>query len=231
MKSFALLKKELRECLPWLLAAMVLLLLLGFFSIFTQSLYWREHNSQQNEASGWGLNIYKLQSRNPLGDAGPVLLFVSLGLGLVLGIRQFCFSWFEKTWAFVLHRNLSRTSIVWIKIAAAALCQGILLAGIWTLLYLYAYFIQDYSPPPMFRTWLEGLFFIFLGGIPYLAAALSSMLPVKWYTTRLFPLGFAFITVLFAFAPLSLAGHFVYAGIILLILGIPLFTEFRHREF
>lgn len=231
MKSAALLKKEMRECLPWLLAAMVILLLLGFFSIFSQTLYWRQAYALQHESSGKELNLWSLLSRNPLGDTGPVLLFVSLGLGLALGIRQFWFPWFAKTWAFVLHRDLSRVQMLWMKMAVAAFCLGIPFLGVWTLLYIYAYFVQDYSPPPTFQTWLEGLFFIVLAAIPYLAAALSSMLPVKWYTTRLFPFGFAFITVIFAFVPLSLGEHFVYAGLVLLILGVPLFTELAQREF
>ena len=230
MNSLALLKKEMRECLPWVLLAMAILFLLGFVSLFSQSIFWQDYYGRQNEASGKELNIWSLMARNAMGDTGPVLLCVSLGLGLVLGIRQFWFPWFTRTWAFVLHRNLSRSRILWIKIAAAV-CMGIPFLGVWTLLYLYSVFVQDYPPPPTFETWVEGLFFIVLGGIPYLAAALSSMLPVKWYTTRLFPFGFAFITVVFAFVPLSMAEHFVYVGIVLLILGLPLFTELDCREF
>lgn len=231
MKSLALLKKELWECLPWLLAAMGILLLLGFLSVLTMELHWRYSYSQQHEASGQELNIYSLLMSNSLGDTGPILLFVSLGLGIALGVRQFWFPWFTKTWAFVLHRDLSRVRILWVKLAAAALSMGTALVPIWTLLFLYGVFVQDCPPPPTFHTWLEGLFFIVLGTIPYVAAALSSMLPVRWYTTRLFPVGFAFLAVIFAFAPLPLAGHFMFAGIILLVLAMPLFAEFEAREF
>jgi hypothetical protein len=70
-----------------------------------------------------------------------------------------------------------------------------------------------------------------LGGIPYLAAALCSALDAKWYTTRLFPLGFAMAAVILCFAPRHLWIHFLFAGILILILAVPLFQEFKRREF
>jgi hypothetical protein len=83
----------------------------------------------------------------------------------------------------------------------------------------------------MFRIWLEGVFFIVLGGIPYLGTALSSALNSKWYTTRLFPFGFAMGAVLLCFAPQHLWINFLFAGILILILAVPLFGEFNRREF
>lgn len=231
MKFAALLIKELRECLPWVLLASAILFLFGFLILYSTSSYGQDQMDYWHEQPGQEIPEHQLLRWSSLSDVGPLLLFTCLGLGIALGVRQFWFSWFSKTWAFLLHRNLSRTSIVWIKTAAALLCFAVPILGIWTLLFLYACFVVDYSPPPAFRIWLEGVFFILLGGIPYLAVALCSALDTKWYTTRLFPLGFAMAVVILSFAPRRLETNFLFAGIAFLILAVPLFQEFKHREF
>lgn len=231
MKYAALLFKELRECLPWVLLASAILFLFGFLILYSNSSYRQDPMVSWNQDPGREIQEYQLFQWSSLSDTGPLLLFTCLGLGLALAVRQFWFSWFSRTWAFLLHRNLSRSSIVWIKIAATALCFAVPILGIWTLLFLYACFVVDQSPPPSFQIWLEGVFFILLSGIPYLAAALCSALDAKWYTTRLFPLGFALAAVLLCFGPQHLWINFLFAGILILILAIPLFGEFNRRQF
>ncbi len=231
MKYAALLIKELRECLPWVLLASLFLFLFGFLILYSNSYYRQDPMISWYEEPGREINEYQLVQLSLLSDIGPLLLCTCLGLGIALGVRQFWFSWFSRTWAFLLHRNLSRSSVLWIKITAAVLCFALPILGIWTLLFLYVFFVVDYSPPPMFRIWLEGIFFIVLGGIPYLATGLCSALDTKWYTTRLFPLGFATGAVLLCFGPQHLWINFLFAGILILILAVPLFWEFKHREF
>jgi len=70
-----------------------------------------------------------------LRDFGPLLLVVSLGLGLLVGGRQFALPGFLKTWALTIHRSLSGGAILLGKLSAAAIALGSSIGLIWTLMF------------------------------------------------------------------------------------------------
>ena len=70
---------------------------------------------------------WQFDQRDPLAELGFLLLCTSLGLGLVLAVRQFWLPGFFRTWSFTVHRSLSRHGILLAKslAAAAALAVGV----------------------------------------------------------------------------------------------------------
>ncbi|HOQ04376.1 MAG TPA: hypothetical protein PKY88_04100 [Anaerohalosphaeraceae bacterium] len=231
MKYLALLRKEIRECLPWVLLAAGILFVFGFQMLLNnpiQSIIFPYHlDDQANET----IESAYLFRPSTVASVGSILLFISLCLGAALSIRQFWFPSFTRTWAFLLHRNITRTAVFLVKITAAVLGFVLSILSIWTLLFLYSVFAADYSPPPMPHVWLEGLFLISQGLVVYFASSLSSVLTAKWYTTRLFPVIFVFMSLYFCFYPKTPALNFLCTGLSMLILALPLWQEFRNRQF
>ena len=122
MKFLALLKKELREALPWFLLAAVVLIFFGSISIRTYSQSWRDRYEVWHQGPSPqypDLNIYQLRAQPFLRDAATVLFCTSIGLGLILAARQFLVPIFLKTWAFTIHRSISKAAILWAKFTAA----------------------------------------------------------------------------------------------------------------
>ncbi|MEJ5260084.1 MAG: hypothetical protein WHS88_07845 [Anaerohalosphaeraceae bacterium] len=231
MKYLALLRKEIRECLPWAMTAAGILFIFGFYKTVSPDLRQVYLISWDENPGSFIKNDNAFFTDTSVRDVGPLLLAVSYGLGIALAVRQFWFAHFTKTWPFLLHRSISRFKLLWVKITAAVFFLFVPILGIWTLLFLYACFVRDFPPPPTFRIWLEGLFFITLGAVLYLAAAVSFMLPTRWYTTRFFPVLFAFLGINLAFSPLPLPYLFLFIAILCLYLGTMLFAEFKYRVF
>jgi ABC-type transport system involved in multi-copper enzyme maturation permease subunit len=188
MRFSALLRKELRECLPWLLLAALAFSVIGGFFL-------RREQAQRQRWFYDGFSPYSVvsleQSTQPssLRGTGPVLLITSIGLGLILGVRHFWIPHFTGTWPFLLHRSVSRLTIFWGKFAAATLAFIISLGTIWTIFYWYACRPELFIVPPMLRVFIEGWIFLVLGLVVYLGAALVGISTARWYTTRIFALG------------------------------------------
>ncbi|HOK65686.1 MAG TPA: hypothetical protein PK054_07750 [Anaerohalosphaeraceae bacterium] len=227
MKYLALLRKEIRECLPWVLLAAGILFIFGFQIVIQPTTFPYYPDDEAKEE----IDPFYLFRWSSLSGAGSILLFLSLCLGAAFSIRQFWFPSFTRTWTFLLHRNITRTAVFFVKITAAVLGFALSLLSLWTLLFLYSVFAVDYSPPPMPHVWLEGLFLISQGLVVYFASSLSSVLTAKWYTTRLFPVIFVFMSLYFCFYPKTPALNFLCTGLSMLILALPLWQEFRNRQF
>ena len=106
MKFIALLKKDLREALPWTLLAAVIMLLFGSMIIHFTRAHWWESGTRWQGHKGAPIDTYWLINRNnPMHDISPLIFCLPLALGLVLGVRQFWVPNFDKTWAFCLHRR------------------------------------------------------------------------------------------------------------------------------
>ncbi len=229
MKFFALLKKELRECLPCLLLAFLVFMFFGVMIIRLSSNYYS--NDRWHEEPDSVISGHTFLRQNPLSDLAPLLLFCSAGLGLLLGAMQFWLPFFQKTWAFSLHRSVRRSTVLWAKFTAAVLIFTVGLGTGWTLLYSYAVRPGVFFWSFTLRTFAEGWIFILLGLVVYFGAALTGLSGARWYTTRIF--GLVFAAWIF-FLPLST--ETLTGGILIILLGLLILVSqtidlFLNREF
>jgi hypothetical protein len=233
MRFAALFGKEFRECLPWmLLVAIVLLAFGGLFlrgqaSVTSLIPRWdRAYNSP-----GSPVEHYRLTFHSPLGPPGPLLFCSSIGLGLILGIRQFWIPHFTRTWLFLLHRSVHKSTILTAKLAAASVALVVALGSVWIGLYWYACRPELFMIPPTARVFVEGWIFIILGFIAYLGAAVSGLSKAHWYTTKIFGLAFAAIIIFITTMSWSLGWAFVIIAVSTALLLSQVFDTFLRREF
>jgi hypothetical protein len=242
MRFLTLLRKELRECLPWMLVAAVFFVAFGGIALWDQT---RTENIAQRypvftpgtEVKRFDITydpdvrIYSLPKCFPISEAGPYLLIASIGLGLAIGVRQFQIEHTTKIWNFLLHRSVSRQTVLWNKLAAAAIIFIISLGIIWSILYWYSNRPGLFAVPPAARVFVEGWIFVILGFLVYLGTALACLGQTKWYTTKLFSLLFAGLFVVIVIGQWSLLWAFIF-----IIIGIGIFLSqiietFLIREF
>jgi ABC-type transport system involved in multi-copper enzyme maturation permease subunit len=221
MRFVALLRKELRESLPWLLLAGLLLLGVGLLTLrtsvqFSEGRYWQYN---QGMSPGETVNTWRLLRRPWLQMPAMWLAFIAPGLGLVLGVRHFWMPLFTRTWSFLLHRSVPRLTVLWAKLAAAIVAFLVSVGLVWTGLYWYACRPDLFPVPESRQMLLYGWICIVMGLVVYLGTALSALSTARWYTTRIFGLAFAALVVfvaLFQWHPAWIAGLMVLAVLILL---------------
>ncbi|MCP4611888.1 MAG: hypothetical protein GY845_24560 [Planctomycetes bacterium] len=230
MRFSALLKKELRECLPWLLLASIALLALGSFFLSAPINYSNPNWYYRNLSPGIIVMSSSLTYISKLRLTGPLLLLSSIGLGLALGIRQFWIPNFTRTWQFLLHRSANRKTILTAKLTATSIAFVISLGPVWIGLYWYACRLEVIPIPQTPRIFIEGWIFITLGLVTYLGTALSGLSTTKWYTTKIFGLAFAAVIIM-TFPLLTLGGLLVAITVSTAILLSQIFQTFLRREF
>ncbi len=196
MRFSALLRKELRESLPWMLLTAIVFLAIGGFLLRQAQLSgwfgWSErYFSSRSPTETYGLQY----RRSPLQLIGPVLLLTSIGLGLALGVRHFWIPYFTRTWPFLIHRSVDRTTIFWAKLAAAIISFLISVGAVWIALYSYSCQPERFKMLPIKRVFIEGWFFVLLGLVVYLGTALTGLSKAHWYTTKVFGLAFATVII------------------------------------
>ena len=227
MRFFALLKKELRECLPWICLAALAILLFG--GLFLQELAYREANEWSNKTFQSSLTINS--SHPPLQDSAVVLFLTSISLGLILGFVQFWLPGFRGIWSFILHRSISRNVPLTAKIMAGAIAFILSCVIIWTGLYLYCCRPGLFWTPPEFKFYLEGLLLILSGFSFYLAMALSGLSVARWYTTKMLSIAFAVIILIAVIGQWNLFLILLTLVIGMLIILFQLFDTFLKKEF
>jgi len=231
MKFSALLKKELRECLPWMLLAGIVFLALGVFFLRVEVRYRNPSWYYSNLTPGTFLQSSLFTYRSILGGTGTLLLLSSIGLGLVLSIRHFWIPNFTRTWLFLLHRSVSRNTILAAKLTATMIAFVISLGPVWIGLYRYACRPEVFPIPQTPRVFIEGWIFIMLGLVTYLGTALSSLSQAKWYTTKIFGLLFAGFIIITTLSQSSLVWIFTVITVSVAILLSRIFDTFLRREF
>ncbi len=242
MKFLALMRKEFQECLPWMLLAAIFLLVFGGLALRTQTIPRNTAYRYPVFPPGSEVSVYKTTSdpdvyiysliRYPLlSSVGALLLVSSIALGLVLGGRQFWVAHFTKTWGFMLHRSVSRQTILVAKLTAAAVAFVICLGPVWFAFFWYACRQELLAVPPTIRIFIEGWIFIALGLVVYLGTCLAGLSRAKWYTTKIFGLAFAVLILVTALAQwqLILAFAAIIAGVLILL--IQIIDTFLNREF
>jgi hypothetical protein len=164
-----------------------------------------------------------------MNEIGPWLFVLSIGLGLVLGIRQFWIPTFTRTWPFLLHRSVNRNTILAAKLTATSIAFACSLVPVWIGIYWYSTRPEVFAVPPTFRFFIEGWIFIILGFMIYLGTALSGLSTAKWYTTKIFGLILGFIIfIVVQFTLVELLGVIIVSTAILL---SQIFQTFLRREF
>jgi len=231
MKFSTLLRKELRECLPWMLLAGILFLALGSLFLRTQINYRNPSWYYSRLSPGTIVESHLFTYRSILSVTGPLLLLSSTGLGLALGIRQFWIPNFTRTWQFLLHRSVSRNTILAAKLTATMIAFIISLGPVWIGLYWYAGRPEASPIPQTLRIFVEGWIFIMLGLVTYLGTALSGLSRAKWYTTKIFGLILATIVIVTTFPQCSLVWIFTMIIVSAAILLSRIFDTFGEREF
>jgi hypothetical protein len=229
MRFFALMRKEFRECLPWVLLAAVFVLVFGFLAMVDERT--GIENRYRVFPPGSSIAPYELIGTSLLDTVGMLMFFASTGLGLALGIRQFWMAHFTRTWGFTLHRSVSRATILWAKLATAAVSVTFSLGLVWLYFYWYARRSEYFPVPPTTRVFIEGWIFILWGFVVYLGTVLSGLSRARWYTTKMLGLAFSvliFVTIL-AQWKLTLAFSAVIVGIVILLSQI--IDTFLSREF
>ena len=230
MRFSALLYKEFRECLPWMLLAAIVFI--AVTSVLFQTETYSENNSYRVSrlSPGTAQSSYKFTFYPAMNETGPWLFIVSIGLGLVLGIRQFWIPNFTRTWPFLLHRSVSRNTILAAKLTAVSIAFACSIVPVWIGIYWYVTRPEVFAVPPTFRFFIEGWIFIILGFVTYLGTALSGLSTAKWYTTKIF--GILFVVAIFMTLSMwTLAGLLVALIVSVAILLLQIYQTFLRREF
>jgi len=103
---------------------------------------------------------------------------------------------FTRTWSFLLHRSVTRLTILWAKLVATALAFVLSIGVVWTGLYWYACRPDLFPIPEPVQTLINGWIYIVMGLVVYLGTALSALSTARWYTSRIFGLAFATLVAL-----------------------------------
>ena len=232
MKFLMLVRKELRETLPWLLLAGLALLVVGAFLLRAEMQFDRPHWAYSRFEPGTTVATPRLLSYySALSGTAVWLCCVSLALGMVLAVVQFWLPGFTKTWPFLLHRSTGRATILAAKLTAAVAGFGISLGTVWIILYAYASWPGVFPIPPAARIFANGWIYMAWGLVAYLGIVLTGLSSARWYTTKIFGLIFAWMAIL--------AGSdnctFFWACIIIVFTGIILLAQicnaFLKREY
>jgi hypothetical protein len=231
MRFLAILRKELRECLPWIVLAAAVLFAFGYLELFERMIPQNVDHRYRLFTPSNEVYHFDLMKWSLLAGIGQLLLFVSIGLGLAMGIRQFWVDHYTGTWGLTLHRSVNKEKILSAKLTAAAIGFVVSVGAIWCLLFLYASKAPNFYIPPTKRAFFEGWVYIASGLVVYLGTALAGLSTVRWYTTKVFGLAFAAV-ILFV---MVLQGRLSYAYLTLLvgifILAVQIGQTFLSREF
>ena len=230
MRFLTLLKKELREAIPWIILAVISLLVISWFIMRLMAPYFDQQYYHGMLSNGTIINEYMLLRTDILQGCAVLMFFISIGLGLVLGVRHFWMPGFTGTWQFLIHRSIKRSVIISAKLFAAAILM-LCLSLAWLLLAWIIDKSEKVIPPPESGMVGLGIFYAYLGLIVYMGTALCAITKAKWYTTRMFGLFFVFIMCLMIFTPVSFAWAFLISVVFFIILAVQIYQTFLQREF
>lgn len=175
----------------------------------------------------------QMQSQNVLafindGFTSYAAIFVG-GMTIALGLKQSAWEHGRGTYHFLLHRPISRRSIIGTKLAVGLLLTLLILAGAILTYGRWVSIPGNRAAPFEWSMSVQAWKLAMVLPIVYLGAFLSGMRPGRWFGTRLMPLAGAILWASFAsqmpmwwlFVPLALVGY--GCGLA----GIAYYTETR----
>lgn len=223
-------KKELRECLPWMVAAAAVLLVFGTLELWTKADpaavgYRYRSFPPLSEVDSYELIGY------PYDDIGPIVFLSAMGLALALGVRQFWTDQYTRMWGFLLHRSTGRNVILAAKISSGLVAMTVAVGFVWTYLFWYAGRDGFLPVPPPARHLIEGWLLVAEGFVVYLGTALAGLSKARWYTTKLVGIAFALWVVVTIAGLWKLAWVIAVIAISVAILLCWIVETFLKREF
>jgi hypothetical protein len=202
MKFLALFKKDVKCLLPWFIITFAIYIMVVYMFTMIAALD-RNTNFSLKDCCmiiAWGLFVF---------------------FGFISGLMQFVHTGQSNTWAFLLHRSVSRIQIL-SSMILSFLFLSIILGSFEFLvfnIFAVAYDVRidcaDLSEWLLFSAMWQR--FTMIGLIVYLATVLCSLNYLKWFTTKLFPFVFVWIFCVLVFK----AYHSdTYGDLILLIVAV-----------
>lgn len=185
--------KELRETW-WMGAVALVAVLFGAASDIGLSL------------DNWRLVARPVEHRIPFksGDFVQYLLFTAYGLAMALAAKQTLWETFRGTWPFLLHRSLTRSLQMLLKLAVGL---SLLLVAVGLPIFLFGIYASDpgsFAAPFSWRL-TDFSFCICLAVTSvYLGAFASAIRQARWYATRIFPAAVGFAVSLFPLATVDM---------------------------
>ncbi|MHC4153647.1 MAG: hypothetical protein ACYST6_01790 [Planctomycetota bacterium] len=230
MRFIALVKKELQEILPIMLLAAIAFVSIGSYLLWNRLRHPYTYHYWLEEA-GYRIHSSWANYPEPLENFGPLLILVSLALGLAVAIRQFAEEEKLKMWAFTIHRSVRRSTILWAKFTAAVIAFLISVGALWTLFYLYACRPALFLYPPGPRTLVQGWMFMSLGLVAYAGVTLVTASEKSQYGVKIVGLAFASAICLLAVAQSSVVLWIAIILFGLITLSANIIDTFLNREF
>lgn len=230
MRFLALLKKELREAVPWIILSVILLFVISWFIIRLIAVYHGRDYYSGMLPNGKVIDQYMIFRTDVIQGPAALMFFVSIGLGLVLGFRHFWMPGFTGTWQFLIHRSVTRSAIISAKLAAAAILM-LCLTLAWLLLARITGMSERIIIPPESGIVGLGIFYAYLGFIVYMGTALCAITKARWYTTRMFGLFFVFIMFIAILPQTNFTQAFLISVVFFAVLIVQIYEIFLQREF
>jgi len=230
MKFLTLLKKELREAVPWIILAVITLFIIGWFIIRLHIIYYTEQFYFGILTTGTVINQGFIFRTDIIQGIAVLMFFISILLGLALGIRHFWIPGFTRTWQFLIHRSIKKSTVLSAKISAAAILLFCLSLAWLLLISLISISEKIIVPPDAGIVWL-GIFYAYLGFIVYIGTSLCAITRTRWYTTKMFGLFFVFIMYLMILGQTKFLNAFLITFVVLALLIIQVYHIFLQREF
>jgi hypothetical protein len=230
MRFLALLKKELREAVPWIILSVILLFVISWFIIRLVAFRHGPDYYYGMLQNGNIINQHLIFRTDIIQGSAVLMFFISIGLGLVLGFRHFWMPGFTGTWQFLIHRSVTRSAIISAKLTAGAILM-ICLSIAWLLIAGFAGKSERIIIPPESGLVSLGLFYAYLGFIVYMGTALCAITKARWYTTRMFGLFFVFIMFMAILPQKSFTHAFFISVVFFAVLTVQIYEIFSQREF
>lgn len=229
MKFFTLLKKELRDSLPWIFFVIILLFAISWFMISMKA-YSLRNWPYSPIKNGTIVGLDNIFREDILLESAVLMFFLSILLGLALGYTHFWMPFFRKTWQLLIHRSVTRSAIIASKLSAAAIVM-ICLSLAWLLLAGSAGMSRRVIIPPDSGIVRLGVFYAFLGFIVYMATALCALTKARWYTTKLLGLFFGFVIYIIIISQAYISRALFISILAFIVLIVQLYQTFIKREF
>lgn len=168
MTTKALFQKEFRECWKigaWTAGIMLVYCMVQLRESGMRQAYW--HYSE----SGWEGMKYNFGIESSISeDVILGLLFPIVIMGVILAIRQFLVPFYTGEWGFLLHRPVTRSRVLSVKLGVAALLTFPLIL-IWLACWLTVQVPGWFPTPTPARIFVNGLIMQLWGVVAYCAVA------------------------------------------------------------
>ena len=229
MKFLTLLKKDIKDAIPWIIGSIMLLYALCWFCI-RMKLYGMSQEGYVIFKNGEVINQYNIFKSDILQEPADIMFFITILLGLALGFIHFWMPGIRRTWQFLIHRSANRSTIITSKLSVAAM-MVICMSLAWLLLAGVVSKSKSIIIPPDIGIIHLGVFYAFLGFIAYLSIALSALTRARWYATKLFGLYFAFVIYILIISQVNPYRALFISILAFVILIVQLYQVFLKREF